>query len=148
MNSVFYSDILEYLELRKRLVAPSTYSVDRCALLSFDQHLAQRGKGIKNISEEDISSWLDPMRATLSCHTIRSKVAHYGAFLDICSSTEQMYIPLLYSKQQTITLRMFFHKRNLQSYLQRLIPSGCGKGRSTTLLCLCCCVCSIPAVSD
>lgn len=81
MNSMFYNDILEYLNLRKGLVAPSTYSIDRCALLSFDQHLVQRGKGVKSISEEDISSWLDPMRAILSCHTIGSKVRTLRGFL-------------------------------------------------------------------
>lgn len=74
MNSVFFNDILEYLYMRKGLVAPSTYSVDRCALFSFGQHLAQRRKDKKIVTEEDISSWLDPMRTVLSCHTIRSKV--------------------------------------------------------------------------
>lgn len=112
MNSIFYRDILEYLDLRKGLVAPSTYSVDRCALFSFDQHLSQKGKAIKRISEEDISSWLGPMRAILSCHTIGSKVRTLRGFLSYLQfngtdvyippvfKTTDHYVPYLFSKEE------------------------------------------------
>lgn len=116
MNSVFYNDILEYLDFRKGVVAPSTYSVDRCALLSFDQHLAQRENGPKSISEEDISTWLDPMQAVLSCHTIGSKVRTLRGFLRYLQfngidvyippvfKTTDHYIPYFFSKEELAQL--------------------------------------------
>ena len=108
MNSVFYNDILEYLELRKGLVVPSTYSVDKCALLSFDQHLVQRGKSARNISEEDISSWLDPMRAVITCHTIGSKVRTLRGFLRYLQfNGTDVYIPPVFKTTEHYTPYIF-----------------------------------------
>lgn len=60
MNSIFYGEMMEFLSLREKVLANKTITMDRCALLSFDQHLAQRRKSELLINEDDVISWVRP----------------------------------------------------------------------------------------
>lgn len=53
MNSIFYGEMMEFLSLREKVLTNKTITMDRCALLSFDQHLAQRGKSELLINEDN-----------------------------------------------------------------------------------------------
>ena len=81
MISVFHDEMTEFLALREKVMASNTCSMDRCALLSFDRHLAERGKTEKCITEDDISSWVQPMYTQLSRSTISGKIRTLRAFL-------------------------------------------------------------------
>lgn len=56
MNSIFYEDMMEFLSLREKVLANKTITMDRYALLSFDQHLAERGKSEPLITEDVAST--------------------------------------------------------------------------------------------
>lgn len=81
MNSIFYDEIMEHLTLRKKSLSRSSFSMDCCALLSFDQHLASNGKSEKHLAENDVVSWIQPMYDGLSRNTIASKVRTLRVFL-------------------------------------------------------------------
>lgn len=94
MNSVFYSDMVEFLSLRERGLSKKTTSVDQCALLSFDRHLVQRRKIEMSITEGDVASWLQPMHSNLARHTVASKIRTLRMFLKYLQIKEiPVYIP-------------------------------------------------------
>jgi integrase len=86
--------------------------MDQCALLSFDQHLAVKGKTEKHIAENDVTSWIQPMYDTLSRNTIASKVRilrvflknmrHKGILVYIPPSPKvpEAYVPYLFSDME------------------------------------------------
>ncbi len=74
MNSIFWGEITEHLALREKELAPPSFGTCRFILFSFDQHLAKRGKAEKSISEDDVTSWIQPMYEVLSRNTIAVRV--------------------------------------------------------------------------
>lgn len=94
MNSIFYKEITEFLLLREKVLAHSTVTMDRCALLSFDQHLVKRKKCEMSINEEDVITWIQPMHGRLARNTIASKIRILRVFLCHLTSKEiPVYIP-------------------------------------------------------
>lgn len=94
MNSVFYEEIVEYLSLREKFFAPTTITMDRCALFSFDQHLVNRGKAERSDCEDDVASWLQPMYHKLARNTIAGKIRSLRMFLEYLRNKEvPVYIP-------------------------------------------------------
>ena len=60
--------------IRERELAPSSFAVSRRVLLSFDQHLEERKKREKSITEDDVFTWLQPKYAALARGTIAPQV--------------------------------------------------------------------------
>ena len=81
MNSIFYGEMTEFLSLREKVLAHRTVIMDRCALLSFDQHLVKRKKCELSINEEDVVTWIQPMHGNLARNTIASKTRVLRMFL-------------------------------------------------------------------
>ena len=81
MNSIFYGEMMEFLSLREKVLAHSTVTMDRCALLSFDQHLVKRKKCEMSINEEDVATWIQPMYDNLARNTIAGKIRILRMFL-------------------------------------------------------------------
>jgi len=95
MNSIFWGEMMEFLSLREKVLANKTIAMDRCALLSFDQHLAQRRKSQLLINEDDVISWVRPMYGNLARNTIAGKVRVLRMFLSYLQNKEiPVYIPL------------------------------------------------------
>jgi len=82
MNSIFFREITEYFALREKELAPPSFGTCKFILSSFDQHLAERGKAEKCISEDDVTSWIQPMYGVLSRNTISVRVCFLRKFLD------------------------------------------------------------------
>lgn len=109
MNSIFYGEMMEFLSLREKVLANKTITMDRCALLSFDQHLVQRRKSELLINEDDVVSWVRPMYGNLARNTIAGKVRVLRMFLSYLQNKEilvymprhikvpETYIPYLFS---------------------------------------------------
>ena len=76
MSSIFFGEIQEHLALRQKELAPPSFGTCRFILLSFDLHLAERGKTEKYISEDDVTSWIQPMYDTLSRNTIATRISN------------------------------------------------------------------------
>ena len=112
MNSIFCDEMMEHLSLRERFLARSSFTMDRCALLSFDRHLTERGNTEKRISEGDVISWVQPMYEHFSRNTIASKVSTLRVFLEHLrrkglsvyippsSKVPSTYIPYLFSDME------------------------------------------------
>ena len=81
MNSIFYDDITEHLALREKVLAPGSFAQDRRVLMSFDRHLAERGKTERCITEEDVVSWIQPLYDSLSRYAVANKVGFLRMFL-------------------------------------------------------------------
>lgn len=109
MNSIFYGEMNEFFALREKTLSLKTVTMDRCALLSFDQHLVKRGKSEVSITEDDVVSWIQPMYGNLARNTIAGKARALRMFLkylqskDIpvyiprCIKIPETYIPYLFS---------------------------------------------------
>lgn len=109
MKSVFHNEIEIFLMLREKTMKPKTSTMDRCALISFDQHLEKHRKTEKCITEDDVSSWVQPMYNTLSRNTIMGKIRTLRAFLTYLQTagfkvyipsypkTHDTYVPYLFS---------------------------------------------------
>lgn len=94
MNSIFYGEIAEHLEFRKKVLAPSSFAVNQRALFSFDQHLALREKAEKYIDEDDVITWIEPMYSYLAPSTIAPTVCYLRVFLqDLKYRGFTVYIP-------------------------------------------------------
>lgn len=94
MNSIFYREMNEFLALREKTLSIKTVTMDRCALLSFDQHLVKRGKSEISITEDDVASWIKPMYGNLARNTIASKTRVLRMFLRYLQNEEiPVYIP-------------------------------------------------------
>lgn len=94
MNSIFYREMKEFLALREKTLSTKTVTMDRCALLSFDQHLVKRGKSKISITEDDVASWIQPMYGNLARNTIAGKVRVLRMFLMYLQSKDvPVYIP-------------------------------------------------------
>ena len=65
MSSVLYDDMMDHLAIRERELAPSSLAVSRRVLRSFDQHLEERKKREKSITEDDVFTWLQPNSVVL-----------------------------------------------------------------------------------
>jgi len=112
MKSIFFSELTEHLALRKKELAPPSYGTCRFVLLSFDQHLAFRNKTEKCISEDDVTSWVQPMYESLSRNTIAVRVSFLRKFLDFLKfrgfqvylppspKTQDRYIPYIFSDDE------------------------------------------------
>lgn len=81
MNSILYGEMMEFLSFREKVLSHSTVTMDRCALLSFDQHLVTRKKCEMSINEADVATWIQPMHDNLARNTIASKVRILRMFL-------------------------------------------------------------------
>ena len=94
MNSIFYGEMTEFLSLREKVLARSTVTMDRCALLSFDRHLVKRKKCELSIDEEDVATWIQPMHGSLTRNTIASKIRILRMFLyHLQNKGVPVYIP-------------------------------------------------------
>lgn len=94
MNSIFYKDMMEYLPLREKNLVPHTFAADRRALLSFDRHLAERGKSERCITEDDVISWIQPMYSSCSRSGVSHRVGALRMFLQYLRHEEiPVYIP-------------------------------------------------------
>ena len=94
MNSIFYGEMTEFLSLREKVLARSTVTMDRCALLSFDRHLVKRKKCEMSIDEEDVATWIQPMHGSLTRNTIASKIRILRMFLyHLQNKGVPVYIP-------------------------------------------------------
>jgi len=88
--------------------------MDRCALLSFDQHLVIKGKAEKRIVENDVISWIQPMYDNLSRNTIASKVRTLRVFLEYMRHKGiPVYIPPS-PKVQNTYMPYFFSDMEIQ----------------------------------
>lgn len=94
MSSIFFGEVQEHLALRQKELAPPSFGTCRFILLSFDLHLAERGKTEKYISEDDVTSWIQPMYDTLSRNTIAVRVSFLRKFLEFLRFKKiPVYIP-------------------------------------------------------
>ena len=94
MSSIFFGEIQEHLALRQKELAPPSFGTCRFILLSFDLHLAGRGKTEKYISEDDVTSWIQPMYDTLSRNTIAARISFLRKFLEFLRFKKvPVYIP-------------------------------------------------------
>lgn len=112
MSSIFFGEIQEHLALRQKELAPLSFGTCRFILLSFDLHLAERGKTEKYISEDDITSWIQPMYDTLSRNTIAARVSFLRKFLEFLRfknipayippslKCQDNYVPYLFSDDE------------------------------------------------
>lgn len=81
MKSVFHEELAEHLALREKTLTPSSFASNKRTLLLFDCHLVERGKTEKTVTEEDVTSWLEPLYDRLSRHAIASHVGFLRMFL-------------------------------------------------------------------
>lgn len=94
MSSIFFGEIQEHLALRQKELAPPSFGTCRFILLSFDLHLAERGKTEKYICEDDVTSWIQPMHDMLSRNTIAVRVSFLRKFLEFLRFKKiPVYIP-------------------------------------------------------
>lgn len=108
MKSVFHNEIEIFLMLREKTMKRKTCTMDRCALHSFDQHLVKRGRKEKCITEDDVSSWVQPMYNLLSRNTIAGKIRTLRSFLTyIQTAGFKVYIPSYPKIQDTYVPYLF-----------------------------------------
>ena len=108
MSSIFFGEIQEHLALRQKELAPPSFDTCRFILLSFDLHLAERGKTEKYISEDDVTSWIQPMYDTLSRNTIAVRVSFLRKFLEFLRFKKiPVYMPPSLKRQDNYVPYLF-----------------------------------------
>lgn len=108
MSSIFFEEIQEHLALRKKKLAPPSFGTCRFILLSFDLHLAERGKTEKYISEDDVTSWIQPMYDILSRNTIAVRIGFLRKFLEFLRFKKiPVYIPPSLKRQDNYVPYLF-----------------------------------------
>lgn len=112
MSSIFSNELTEHLALRKKELVSPSYETCRFILLSFDHHLETRDKTEKQISEDDVTSWIRPMYGTLSRNTIAVRISFLRKFLNFLRfkgfpvylppslKTQDRYMPYIFSDDE------------------------------------------------
>ena len=112
MSSVLYDDMMDHLAIRERELAPSSFAVSRRVLLCFDQHLEERKKREKSITEDDVFTWLQPKYAVLARGTIAPQVCCLRKFSEYLqqqgipayvppnTKVPDSYVPYLFSEAE------------------------------------------------
>ena len=112
MSSVLYDDMMNHLAIRERELAPSSFAVSRRVLLSFDQHLEERKKREKSITEDDVFTWLQPKYAALARGTIAPQVCclrkfseylqqqGFSAYIPPNTKVPDSYVPHLFTDEE------------------------------------------------
>ena len=116
MKSVFHEEMTEHLAMREKTLAPSSFAANKRILLLFDRHLAERGKTERTVTEEDVTSWIEPLYAGLSRHAVASHVGFLRVFLQYLQykgfpvymppypKVPQSYVPYLFSDTELETI--------------------------------------------
>ena len=116
MNSLFHADITEYLAIREKVLAPSSFAMDRRTALSFDRHIAQRGIQERRVTEEDVLSWIQPLYDRLARKTVANQVGFLRMLLKHLQykgvpvymppypTVPESYIPYLFSAEELETI--------------------------------------------
>ena len=130
-NSSLATEMLSYLELRSACFALGTVSVDKSALISFDQHLCEKNFKGKNLNEEIVTSW--SLTLFGKSETIKNKIgvirkfARYLNSLGIHSFIPELpivksdFIPYIYSDQELQLI--FYYADHLTSKKPHLCSS-------------------------
>ena len=146
MSSIFFGEIQEHLALRQKELAPPSFGTCRFILLSFDLHLAGRGKTEKYISEDDVTSWIQPMYDTLSRNTIAARISFLRKFLEFLRfkkvpvyippslKSQDNYVPYLFSDDEVRqifeaadSLQLSYHaKSNIELPMLLRMLYSCG----------------------
>ena len=66
--------------MRENTLAPSSFASNKRILLWFDHHLVERGKTEKTVTEEDVTSWIEPLYDRLSRHAMAPHVEFLRVF--------------------------------------------------------------------
>lgn len=116
MNSIFHSEITEYLALREKVLAPRSFAIDRRTATSFDQHLVRRNVCEKQITEADVLSWIQPLYDRLARKSVANQVGflrmllkHFQykgipVYMPPYPTVPDSYIPYLFSAEELETI--------------------------------------------
>ena len=112
MNSALYEELTNYLSLRKKVLAPSSFSMEKGVLLSFDRHLSEKERKYKTVTESDVVSWIRPKQNHLEPATIVRHVSFLRSYLKYlqrmgvpvyippCPKAPETYSPYLFSDEE------------------------------------------------
>ena len=112
MNSIFRTEIAEYLALRKRVLSPGSFAIDCRIANSFDSHLVQRNKQELCVTEEDVITWIQPLYDRLARRTVANQVGflrmllkHFqykgiSVYMPPYPTVPESYIPYLFSAEE------------------------------------------------
>ena len=120
-NSQFADKMTLYLELRKNLVAESSYLQDKRVLLSLDRFIIEKDFSDKMLTESILTQWMNSL--TGKSTTMREKVGVIRSFVKYLNSLGDIsflppaprvksdYIPYIYSDKEIE--KIFYYADNL-----------------------------------
>ena len=132
LNSIFKTELEEYLSLRKKTLTPESYKYACGVLGSFDRCLEEHNADEKTISEDMINIWIRRLSEVNAKRTVSDKVAclrkfleylRYGGFtvfMPKCPKYSDSYVPYIFSGAE---LEMIFKAADAAELKQN--PSNC-----------------------
>jgi len=81
-KSVFAAELAEFIALKQKTIATSTYRIYCRLLASFDRHIVDCGMTEKAIGEQLVCDWIAPFYKTVTVKTVSDNVSHLRKFLE------------------------------------------------------------------
>jgi len=117
-ESVLSKEMASFLEIRKPVVAPNTFSQDKHALIALDEHLTRNDYLKKVLTEDVFDTWIPTLSGNKS-KTIKNKVLSIRVFVKYLNNmgnpsflpdvptSKSDYIPYIYSDEELSMLMRY-----------------------------------------
>ena len=115
-NSVFSVELLEYLAIRQKTLAPESYRIAHYVLTDFDRYFTGCGVSNKTVTEDLVNGWIQHLRSSNHSKTVSDKVSCLRGFLEYlrycgitvfvpkCPKYQEDYVPYIFSDSDMETI--------------------------------------------